>query len=89
MTNHEDCPPDSTANRRKEVFRTTRGSRLSALRGRLVSDAEIRPVAESGSAAHAAGAQPARHRVNITRLVEDGGQGSDAVFERRYSEPND
>jgi hypothetical protein len=88
MSDDQEPAPDLRANRRKEVFRAIRGSKLTGQRGTW-----------SGESAHpaAAGARKiggddelaSMRRVRLGGVIEDEADSTLAGDTRRYSEPND
>lgn len=77
-----------TVNRRTEIFKTARGSKLSALRGRSAGEPTTTLVGTTGKVAAYDDDLPPRRRVRLGPPVED-----EAALEYRdaprYSEPND
>jgi hypothetical protein len=87
MSDYKEPPPDLRANRRKEVFRATRGSKLTGQRGRWAgAPAQVPP--ESGKVVVDDGPKSMR-RVRLGGMVEDEAGAAGASDPRRYSEPND
>jgi hypothetical protein len=88
MSEHNDPASDLRANRRKEVFRVLRGSKLTAQRGKWSADSTHAPGAESRKAVADDEPQPLR-RVRLGGVVEDETGAVETREPRRYSEPND
>jgi hypothetical protein len=78
-----------TANRRKEIFKAVRGSKLSGVRGRGGSEPVIsHAVAAKKNAAYED--EPlTRRRVRLEPPIEDETTGLEFHHPNRYSEPND
>ena len=77
------------ANRRKEIFRAARGSKLSGLRGRVSSEqnAAISPGSRPDLVY---GEEPRiKRRVKLDPRIEDELTDPDVRESRGYSEPND
>ena len=89
MTNREDQAPDQTAHRRKEIFRTARGSKLTGLRGRSLGEPAAEPIAGPDRAGGMDDEPLTKRRVRLGPVVEDETDGPAALGVRRYSEPND
>jgi hypothetical protein len=77
------------ANRRKEIFKTVRGSTLSALRGRAAGAPLTPPAAGSQKMASYEDEPQLRRRVRLGALIEDEIAGLEVRDVRRFSEPND
>jgi hypothetical protein len=77
-----------TANRRTEVFKTVRGSKLSALRGRSAGEPATSPLGAARKNSAYEDDPPDRRRLRLGPPVEDEAapEYRDA---NRYSEPND
>jgi hypothetical protein len=78
-----------TANRRKEVFRVARGSKLSGLRGRVASEhnAPVSPGSRPDFVYHE---EPRiKRRMKLDPRTEDESNDLDLRDTRGYSEPND
>lgn len=77
-----------TANRRTEIFKTVRGSKLSALRGRSAGELTTSPVGVTTKNHAFEDEPPLKRRVRLGPAVED-----EVALEyrdvSRYSEPND
>jgi hypothetical protein len=88
MSEYKDPAPDLRANRRKEIFRAVRGSKLTGQRGRW--SAESGHLAVMGSGKVAADEEPQfLRRVRLGSVVEDEADAAEPPDTRRYSEPND
>lgn len=78
-----------TANRRKEIFKTVRGSKLSGLRGRAAGESRTPDAGATKKLAVVEDAPQAGRRVRLGSLIEDEIAGIEARTLPRYSEPND
>jgi hypothetical protein len=88
MSGYKDSAPDLRANRRREIFRAVRASKLTGQRGKLPGDPVPLAVADSRKALAEDEAQPPR-RVRLGGPVEDEAGAAGLSDPRRYSEPND
>lgn len=89
MSNEKYLPPDLRVNRRKEIFRTVRGSKLTQLRGRSTGESGGQSAGSPRRAiAHDDEPQTTR-RVRLGPAIEDETDAPEALGVRRYSEPND
>jgi len=88
MSDHNDPASDLRANRRKDVFRVLRGSKLTAQRGKWPAESANAPGPESRKAVASDEPQLVR-RVRLGGVVEDEAGAAEARDPRRYSEPND
>ncbi len=88
MSDYKDPAPDLRANRRKEIFRTTRGSKLSGQRGRWVGEPAAHSPTESRKAVVDDEPKPLR-RIRLGGVIEDEAGAAEVSDMRRYSEPND
>jgi hypothetical protein len=88
MSEYKDPTPDLRANRRKEIFRAVRGTKLTGQRGRWSAGAPHQGSLDSRKAL-ADDESPAMRRVRLGRVVEDESGAAEASDARRYSEPND
>ena len=78
-----------TANRRKEIFKTVRGSKLSGLRGRAAGEPFAPVAAASQKMAGFEDEPQSGRRVRLGPLIEDEITGLEVRDLPRYSEPND
>ena len=88
MSAYKDPTPDLRANRRKEIFRAVRGSKLTGQRGRWPGDAPHRGTADSKKVLADDEPQPMR-RLRLGSGIEDESGTAETRDARRYSEPND
>jgi hypothetical protein len=88
MSESKPPAPDLGPNRRKEIFRVVRGSKLTGQRGNWSGELGQSAVADSEKMAADDGLHAIR-RVRLGRAVEDEGNDAEVRDVRRYSEPND
>ncbi len=88
MSEYKDPTPDLRANRRKEIFRAIRGTKLTGQRGRWSGEAPPPGTADSKKARADDAPQPMR-RLRLGSVIEDESGAAEASDTRRYSEPND
>ena len=88
MSESKELPSAQPPNRRKEIFRVARGSKLTGQRGTWSADIQSAAVADAGKSSMDDELRFMR-RVRLGRVVEDEVERADALPSRRYSEPND
>ena len=82
-------PPDLRANRRREIFKVARGSKLTGMRGKWAGEPASSAAAETKRASGAEAPASSRLRIRLGSTVEDEFDAAEIRKERRYSEPND
>lgn len=88
MSDCKDPAPDLRANRRKEIFRVSRGSKLTGQRGKWAGEPAQQSPPETRKAVADDGPKPMR-RIRLGGVIEDEASTAEASDMRRYSEPND
>jgi hypothetical protein len=81
--------PDLRANRRREIFKVARGSKLTGLRGKWAGEPRPSTPADTKPASGAEDPTSSRLRIRLGSTVEDEFNAAETRKERRYSEPND
>jgi hypothetical protein len=81
--------PDLPANRRREIFRVVRGSKLTGLRGKWAGEPGPSTHTDTKPASGVEEPTSSRHRIKLGSAVEDEFSVAEIRRERRYSEPND
>ena len=89
MTDQKNHLADLMANRRKEIFKTVRGSKLTGLRGRSVGESGTQPAAGPRRGASNDNEPLTLRRVRLGPVIEDETDGPETLDAHRYSEPND
>jgi len=77
------------ANRRKEIFKTVRGSKLSGLRGRAAGESLTAPAGGTKKIPVYEDEPQSGRRVRLAPPIEDEIAGIEVRSPPRYSEPND
>jgi hypothetical protein len=88
MSEYKDPTPDLRANRRKEIFRAVRGSKLTGQRGRGSADVPHLGTPDTKRVPADDEPKPMR-RVRLGSVIEDESGAPESRDARRYSEPND
>ena len=88
MSDDKDPAPELRANRRKEIFRAIRGSKLTGQRGKWPGESVYLAATDSGKII-TDNEQPPLRRVKLGAGIEDESDSAPAGESRRYSEPND
>jgi len=88
MSDYKESAPDLRANRRREIFRAVRGSKLTGQRGKLPGDPVPLTVSDARKALAEDEARPLR-RIRLGGPIEDEAGAAGVSDPRRYSEPND
>ena len=88
MSESKETPSCARPNRRKEVFRAVRGSKLTGQRGGWSAGPDIRATAGTKTPVLDEELLTKR-RVRLGSMVEDEADSTELPVTRRYSEPND
>jgi hypothetical protein len=88
MSESKEAPMPALPNRRKEIFRAVRGSKLTGQRGNWPAAAHTVTSAGKERSVLADELQIKR-RVRLGSVIEDEADRGEPPVTRRYSEPND
>jgi hypothetical protein len=87
MSESKEPPSCARPNRRKEIFRVVRGSKLTGQRGTRSAEPDNGAIAGAGISVLQE--LPSMRRARLGALVEDEAGDANLPVRGRYSEPND